>query len=115
VRGNVIGTRYGNDIVDGETESNSDRDFTLYEEAIRPRWEFNPDLFFFSDISFNQRDYPTAAFTDGLNRTSNGERYRFGLSSRARSSTGWSASATASRTTGTRCSSTSTRCCSTPT
>ena len=80
VRGNVIDTRYGNDIVAGVTESNSDRDFTLYEEAMRPRWEFNPDLFFFSDISFNQRDYPTAAFTDGLNRTSNGERYRFGLS-----------------------------------
>jgi hypothetical protein len=80
VRGNVIDTRYGNDIVAGVTESNSDRDFTLYEEAVRPRWEFNPDLFFFSDISFNQRDYPTAAFTDGLNRTSNGERYRFGLS-----------------------------------
>ena len=80
VRGNVIDTRYGNDIVAGVTESNSDRDFTLYEEAMRPRWEFNPDLFFFSDISFNQRDYSTAAFTDGLNRTSNGERYRFGLS-----------------------------------
>ena len=80
LRGNVIDTRYGNDIVAGVTESNADRDFTLYEEAVRPRWEFNPDLFFFSDISFNQRDYPTAAFTDGLNRTSNGERYRFGLS-----------------------------------
>jgi len=80
VRGNIIDTRYGTDVVDGQVQSNADRDFTLYEQAVRPQWEFNPDLFLFSDISFNQRDYPIAAFTDGLNRTSNGQRYRFGLS-----------------------------------
>jgi len=80
VRGNVIDTRYGNDIFNGQVESNADRDYTLYEEAVRPQWEFNPNLFLFSDISFNRRDYPTAAFTDNLNRTSEGERYRLGLS-----------------------------------
>ncbi len=80
LRGALIDTRYGNDIVAGEVESNEDRDFTLYEEAFRPQWEFNPNLFLFSDISVNQRDYPLAAFTDGLNRTSEGERYRVGLS-----------------------------------
>lgn len=80
VRGNIIDTRYGNDILAGQVESNADRDFTLYEEALRPQWEFTPDLFLFSDLSVNQRDYPIAAFTDGLNRTSQGERYRLGLS-----------------------------------
>ncbi len=80
VRGNIIDTSYGTDIIAGQVESNADRDFTLYEEAVRPRWEFNPNLFLFSDISFNTRDYPIAAFTDGINRTSAGQRYRVGLS-----------------------------------
>jgi hypothetical protein len=80
VRGNVIDTRYGTDVLDGVVQSNSDRDYTLYEEAVRPQWEFNPNLFLFSDVSFNNRDYTLAAFTDGLNRTSHGERYRLGLS-----------------------------------
>jgi hypothetical protein len=79
LRGALIDTRYGNDIVDGEVESNEDRDYTLYEQAFRPQWEFKPNLYLFSDISINQRDYPLAAFTDGLNRTSEGERYRVGL------------------------------------
>jgi len=80
VRGNVIDTRYGNDVEDGVVQSNSDRDYTLYEEGVRPQWEFNPNLFLFSDVSFNNRNYTLAAFTDGLNRTSHGERYRLGLS-----------------------------------
>ena len=47
VRGNIIDTRYGTDVVDGQVQSNADRDFTLYEQAVRPQWEFNPDLFLF--------------------------------------------------------------------
>lgn len=80
VRGITIDTRYGNDILNGQVVSNADRDYTLLEGAVRPQWEFNPNLFLFSDISFNKRDYPTAAFSDGFNRTSEGERYRVGLS-----------------------------------
>ena len=80
LRGNVIDTRYGNDIFEGEVVSNADRDFLLYEEAVRPQWEFTPELFLYSDIAFNQRNYATAAFTDGINRTSAGERYRLGVS-----------------------------------
>ena len=80
MRGALIDTRYGNDILAGQVESNEDRDYTLYEQAFRPQWEFNPNLILFSDLSINQRDYPLAAFTDGLNRTSEGERYRVGLS-----------------------------------
>ena len=59
-------------------ESNADRDYTLYEEAVRPKWEFTPNLFLFGDFSFNKRNYSIAAFTDGINRTSSGERYRVG-------------------------------------
>lgn len=80
LRGNIVDTSYGTDVIDGVVQSNSDRDYTLYEEAIRPKWEFSPYLFAFTDISFNQRDYSTAAFSDGILRSSTGERYRFGLS-----------------------------------
>jgi hypothetical protein len=47
---------------------------------VRPRWEFSPYLYAFSDIAFNQRDYNLAAFSDGINRSSTGERYRVGVS-----------------------------------
>ncbi len=80
LRGNIIDTSYGTDILGGVVQSNSDRDYTLYEEAVRPRWEFSPYLFAFTDISINQRDYSTAAFSDGILRSSTGERYRLGLS-----------------------------------
>jgi hypothetical protein len=80
LRGAVLDTRYGNDVVDGMVQSNADRDYTLYEEAVRPKWEFNPNLFLFGDFSVNNRNYSIAAFTDGINRTSSGERYRVGVS-----------------------------------
>jgi hypothetical protein len=80
LRGAVIETSYGDDVLDGLVQSNADRDYILYEEAFRPKWEFTPNFFLFSDIAFNQRDYSIAAFTDGINRTSTGERYRAGVS-----------------------------------
>jgi hypothetical protein len=80
LRGAVIDTQYGTNIFDGEPQSNADRDFTLYDQAIRPMWEFSPYLFLFSDISLNQRIYDIPAFTDGLIRSSKGERYRAGVS-----------------------------------
>jgi hypothetical protein len=39
-----------------------------------------PTLFVFADIAFNQRDYQIPAFTDGIIRSSTGERYRAGVS-----------------------------------
>jgi hypothetical protein len=42
--------------------------------------EFAPNLYFFSDIAFNQRDYDLAAQSDGINRSSTGQRYRAGVS-----------------------------------
>jgi len=80
LRGAVIDTRYGNAVFENIVQSNVDRDYTLYEEAIRPKWEFKPTLFLFGDVAVNQRDYSIAAFTDGINRTSTGERYRVGVS-----------------------------------
>lgn len=80
LRGNIIDTSYSTNIFDGQVQSNADRDYTLYEQAIRPRWEFSPYLFAFADIAFNQRDYNIAAFTDGILRSSTGERYRAGVS-----------------------------------
>jgi len=80
LRGSVIDTRYGTDILNGEAQSNADRNFTLYDQAVRPKWEFSPYLFLFSDIAFNQRNYQIPAFTDDLIRSSTGERYRVGVS-----------------------------------
>jgi hypothetical protein len=80
LRGAVIDTRYGNDIIGGVTQSNADRDYTLYEESVRPQWEFKPTLYAFADVSVNQRDYSIPAFSDGILRSSTGERYRVGVS-----------------------------------
>ena len=80
LRGNIIDTNYSSNIFDGEVQSNADRDYVLYEEAVRPKWEFSPYLFAFADIAFNQRDYSIPAYTDGILRTSTGQRYRFGVS-----------------------------------
>ncbi len=80
LRGAIIDTNYGTNLLNGVTQSNADRDYMLYDEAFRPQWEFSPTFLIFADLAFNQRNYEIAAFTDGLNRTSTGERYRFGVS-----------------------------------
>lgn len=80
MRGGIIDTAYGDDIIDGQVQSNADRNYTLYEQAVRPKWEFSPYLFLFSDIAINQRDYDVAAFSDGILRSSTGQRYRVGVS-----------------------------------
>jgi hypothetical protein len=80
LRGAQIDTSYGDDLINGVVQSNADRNFTLYEQAVRPRWEFSPYLFAFSDIAINQRDYDEPADTDGIMRSSTGQRYRAGLS-----------------------------------
>jgi hypothetical protein len=80
LRGGIIDTAYGNNLFDGQVQSNADRNFTLYDQAVRPKWEFSPYLYAFSDIAFNQRDYDIPAFSDGILRSSTGERYRVGVS-----------------------------------
>jgi len=80
LRGGIVDTSYSTDVFDGVVQSNSDRDYNLYEEAVRPQWEFMPTLSVFTDIALNQRDYQIPAFTDGIIRSSTGERYRAGVS-----------------------------------
>ncbi len=80
LRGGVVDTSYSTDVFEGVVESNADRDYILYEEAVRPQWEFTPTFFLFTDFALNQRDYSIPAFTDGIIRTSTGERYRAGVS-----------------------------------
>jgi hypothetical protein len=80
LRGGLVDTSYGDDLIDGFVQSNADRNFTLYDQAVRPKWEFSPNLYVFSDIAFNQRDYDLAALSDGINRSSTGQRYRAGVS-----------------------------------
>jgi hypothetical protein len=43
-------------------------------------WELKPSLSPFVEVAVNHRDYAEAALSDGINRTSNGQRYRFGVS-----------------------------------
>ncbi len=64
----------------GLKTSNADRDYTAYEETVRAAWEFKPTLSVFTEVAVNQRDYGLAAATDNINRSSDGERYRTGLS-----------------------------------
>ena len=80
LRGGIVDTSYSNDTFDDMLQSNSDRDYTLFEEAVRPQWEFMPTLFVFADLAFNQRHYSIPAFSDGKIRSSTGERYRAGVS-----------------------------------
>ena len=75
-----------NDFAFGDTEnlgvvtSNSDRDYAAYEETVRATWEFKPTLSAFTEVAINQRKYDTAATTDNINRSSDGRRYRAGVS-----------------------------------
>jgi len=80
LRGSVTDNQFGDVSVGPVTISNSDRDYTQTEEAIRATWELKPTLFLFSELALNQREYERASQTDGIRRDSTGERYRVGLS-----------------------------------
>jgi hypothetical protein len=66
--------------ISGGTIANDDRDIRTTEQAVRASWEFKPTLFGFVEAGLNQRNYKTAALSDGLTRDSHGERYRVGVS-----------------------------------
>lgn len=80
LRGSISDYTYGSTEDLGVTTNNQDRDYTQYEEAARVMWELKPQLSPFFEVAINHRDYAEAAQSDGINRTSNGERYRFGIS-----------------------------------
>jgi hypothetical protein len=79
-RGSVSDYAYGSTELGGVVSSNSDRDYTQYEEASRATWELKPSLSPFVEVAVNHRDYGQAAQSDLINRTSDGQRYRFGVS-----------------------------------
>ena len=60
--------------------NNTDRDYTQKEETVRASWEFKPSFSVFTEVATNQRDYDLAAATDLINRSSDGQRYRAGVS-----------------------------------
>ncbi len=81
LRGSVSEAAYGaSEAVGGGSISNDDRDLRATEETVRTTWEFKPALFTFVEAGLNQRDYKTAALSDGIRRNSIGERYRIGIS-----------------------------------
>lgn len=79
-RGSVADYAYGSTEDDDVVTNNEDRDYTEYEEASRVMWELKPSLSPFVEVAVNHRDYSEAAQSDGINRTSNGQRYRAGVS-----------------------------------
>ncbi len=78
-RGSVTDFGFGETENVGVTTSNADRDYTATEETVRATWEFKPTFSVFTEVAVNQRNFDTAAASDGLNRSSDGERYRAGV------------------------------------
>lgn len=79
-RGSVTDYSYGDTEAFGVVTNNDDRDNTVYEETVRLTWELKPSLMPFAEVAVNQRSYDLAAVTDLINRSSDGQRYRAGLS-----------------------------------
>ncbi len=80
IRGSVADFAYGETENADVTTVNSDRDYTQYEQTVRGSWEFKPTLSVFTEVAVNQRDYDQSARTDLINRSSDGQRYRTGVS-----------------------------------
>ena len=62
------------------TSTNRDRDVETTEGVVRVAWEFRPTFFVFGEFSANRRGYDVAAESDGILRSSDGRRYRTGVS-----------------------------------
>ena len=79
LRGSVTEYAFGDNTTAGIVTSNTFRDYTAFEQAVRASWEFKPTLSAFTEVVTNQRDYRLTDLT-GIDRSSTGERYRVGLS-----------------------------------
>jgi hypothetical protein len=79
-RGSVSDYGYGTTENQGVVSSNTDRDYQQTEETARASWEFKPTLSAFTEVDVNQRNYDKAAATDLINRSSDGQRYKVGVS-----------------------------------
>ncbi|HET6390334.1 outer membrane beta-barrel protein [Hyphomicrobium sp.] len=80
LRGSVQDYSFGATQYGGVTTPGRDRDYTVYEETVRTSWEFKPSFSPYLEFAYNHRDYAEAAQSDLINRTSNGQRYRVGVS-----------------------------------
>lgn len=80
IRGSVADFAYGETQNLGVTTNNDDRDYLQTEETVRAAWEFKPTFSVFTEVAVNQRDYDEVASTDLINRSSDGQRYRVGVS-----------------------------------
>jgi hypothetical protein len=80
LRGGVSDYTYGNTTNVGVVKDNSDRDYRQTQETARATWEFKPTLSAFTEVDVNQRNYDKAAATDLINRSSDGQRYKAGIS-----------------------------------
>lgn len=79
-RGSVSDYSYGSTENLGVLTTSSDRDYSQTQEAARASWEFKPTLSAFTEVDVNQRNYDKAAATDLINRSSDGQRYKAGVS-----------------------------------
>ncbi len=79
-RGSVGDFSFSDGAFNGVPVVNSDRNYTQTEETVRATWEFKPTLSGFTEVAVNQRGYDRPASGDGISRSSNGERYRAGVS-----------------------------------
>lgn len=57
-----------------------DRNYRQTEEVVRGTWEFKPTFSVFTEAAVNQRDYDAVASSDLISRSSDGQRYRVGVS-----------------------------------
>lgn len=80
IRGSVGDYSFGDASFNGAPIINSDRNYTLTEETVRTTWEFKPTLSAFTEVAVNQRNYDKVALSDNIGRSSDGERYRVGVS-----------------------------------
>ncbi len=79
-RGSVSDYAYGDTQNGSVVTANTDRDYEQTEEVARATWEFKPTLSAVTEVAVNQRGYDSVAATDRIGRSSNGERYRAGVS-----------------------------------
>ena len=80
LRGSVTDLSYGAVEQAGIINTNDDRNYLRSTETLRATWEFKPTLLGFTEVGLDQRGYKTNAFSDGISRSSRGERYRVGIS-----------------------------------
>jgi hypothetical protein len=79
-RGSVSDFAFGDTQTGSVVTDNGSRDYEQTEEVARATWEFKPTLSGIAEVAVNQRNYDTVASTDRIGRSSNGERYRTGVS-----------------------------------